>query len=425
LARPFTPLPVQIETLFLSSLGASMDAHGAFQDKREQTGAFVSPDLPNIQHLSSQYGLVGDPANPPSLRTSGFTIARVQRDQAMLTKLRQQTQNAALIPAPLPLTSVPAGSPLTLYADDLVRGYRVDVITNGTTRSLCRRTGTLTLGSVTYNLPTDDASGEGYVKGGATTTPDTDPNRLNVHEAIFGWDGWSLAAQWPGGAISHVPATATAPAGQPVVQNPNTTPGASPLVAATNIQPLPQSLPRLRFGQSYQFRARTVDLAGNSILPSVVNATHASAPVVYGRYEPVVAPALVQNREAVEGESLERMVVRSDLLNPAVEVATCTRHVAPPKIALQSAITHGSFDDLFGTASFDAAYHRARKEAGTFLDTRVWSTGPDPVPTPARSSPRQRHTPTRRPTSAAPLRTWARRRFRRTIAAMPSFLDST
>jgi hypothetical protein len=115
------------------------------------------------------------------------------------------------------------------------------------------------------------------------------------------------------------------------------------------------TLPKLRFGVPYRFRARVADLAGNSLAlqdPSLENDPQVTEPITYWRFEPVDPPTLVQRALLSEGESLERMVVRSNwnktaeayLTTPAFSAAIALpasadfeytavneRHAVPPK----------------------------------------------------------------------------------------------
>ena len=345
---------------------------------------------------SLQYGDVHGtdptPPNPPALRSTGFTIAHTGREQAMANRLQRSTALS---------TSFAAGQSAILYADDLVRGWRVDVIRNSgsstTINSLCRRTGSLTFnGTTVLPLPATDDACEGFVKGGTATTPDPSSPRFCVHEAVFGWDGWSLVAQRPGNTISH-DSTATDPTQmQPVTPANNASPSTFPLVGQSNIVAAPGTLPLLRYGQTYQFRARTVDLAGNSVLPLATDTRHLSAPVTYARFEPVPPPAIVLRNPTIEGEHVERLVVRSG----SAVVTQSMRHIAPPKTSLRMAETHGMLDPLLTSgpgssgpvdagaplapAQIDAAYQVALKESGTFLDAQVYDTSQNPsalVPT--------------------------------------------
>ena len=146
---------------------------------------------------------------------------------------------------------------------------------------------------------------EGFVKGASTTSvPGEADADLYLHEAVFGWDGWSLVAKRPGQAIVDN-------AGDDVGTVDPEPPADFPLV--TTFQPTPGSLPRLRFGRTYRFRARAVDLAGNSVPERDLVDAHQTDPVLFLRFDPVPSPAVLPRRRFTEGESLNRMVIRSTL----------------------------------------------------------------------------------------------------------------
>ncbi len=89
---------------------------------------------------------------------------------------------------------------VTFFADDLVRGYRVDIMDEDENppiwRSLCRRVGAYKFpGSGRDPIPVKD---EGYVKGASTTSGKEEDSDLYFHEVMFRWNGWSLCARKPG-----------------------------------------------------------------------------------------------------------------------------------------------------------------------------------------------------------------------------------
>jgi len=95
----------------------------------------------------------------------------------------------------------------------------------------------------------------------------TDEPIHNVHESLFHWDGWSLVASRPGLAVGPLlggggGGVAGAPPQDGAVTP--TSAGAG-LGFTSTIVPQPGSLPKLRFGTSYQFRCRAVDLCGNDM----------------------------------------------------------------------------------------------------------------------------------------------------------------
>ncbi|SHG23281.1 hypothetical protein [Streptoalloteichus hindustanus] len=289
----------------------------------------------------------------------------------------------------------------TLVAEDLVRGYRVDVgiaDVNGTVHrwhSLCRRRGSYTIrrpGQPPVTIPV--RPDEGNVKASAVTRTAPESTQVYTHQALFGWDGWSLVAPRPGLTINKD--------NQPEAVVPPVSPDV-PL--ATAFTPEPGSLPALRYGRTYRLRARVVDLAGNSADHTATVPHELLAPAItYLRWEPVPQPVVVPTRPFSEGESAERMVIRSTITEEGREIsareyealrsdvpdhsdpsgvdgldrryrAVDHRHVAPPKVALAMAEEHGVFDAAFGPDRPERARARyfasAAREAGSFLDTVV------------------------------------------------------
>ena len=89
--------------------------------------------------------------------------------------------------------------------DDLGRGYRMDVWDDqsGAWHSLSQRLGDYDfLAGPAGTITVADLEDEGFVQLAATESRDeaADPE-LRVHESLFTWDGWSLAAPRPGQTI--------------------------------------------------------------------------------------------------------------------------------------------------------------------------------------------------------------------------------
>ncbi|MGI8573778.1 MAG: hypothetical protein ACR2MA_00220 [Egibacteraceae bacterium] len=364
-------------------------------------------------------------AGLPTLRTGGLALLHSDRAGDLQQRFGRSLQlNGAL----------EAGVPPVFHAEDLTRGYRLDIRDSTAQRWLSAHERVATY-EVADFAPTIDAvrdEGAFQVSLAEPPTPfggQPDPNaEVYVHEALVSWDGWSLAAARPGKSISADP---RAPAeGEPdtqpqrVVNEPLTTMGLSVQTRARA-----GTLPRLRFGRAYRVRVRTVDLAGNGPTPAeadrhldlaatdtpVVPATDAFA---FLRFEPVPPPALVPRARYGEGQSLLRMVVRSDAdrtvdqyteeFNASELVAGGghdlyqahdDRHVAPPKAALQLIELHGCLDDVVGSdgaepdgarrAALQAAYALAAREAGSLDDPSL--PGAEVVELRDDSEPRQRY----------------------------------
>ena len=311
-----------------------------------------------------------------------------------------------------------------LYIEDLLHGYRVDVLaaSHGRWLSLCER-------QVRYRLAADGRDlepvrDEGYVKGASTTSappqvlkeaPAGTPEDHYLHSAMFRWTGWSLVAARPGrrivarnehGQIQEETVTehGSGDAGDVL-------PKQSPLISTA--EALPGSLPKLRFGERYQLRARLVDLAGNSLKlgdVSLEQDAQRTQAIVYQRLEPVDPPALALKQRISEGESVERMVIRSDAGLSTGDYLQQTpyddneptssgfayadvnqRHLVPPKVSQVMAEQHGAFEPAFSGATpaeIRLAYATiAAKEAGTLYHggasvLRITPPKPGQVPPP-------------------------------------------
>jgi hypothetical protein len=307
------------------------------------------------------HGLVRDAPRPEglaALRSAGVAIVRTARAAALQAQL---TRLDTIAPPEQ------QDAPSELYADDVLRGFHVEVqdVTDpppGPWLSVCKREGTYYLlddaGAVLDSFVLAD---EGYVKRSAASSADADTSPLYLHEALVRWTGWSLVAGRPGRRIRWVPGTRTEDGRVVPTQDEEAVPPVpepqAELHLATAFRPPPGTLPKLRFGRRYRFRVPWVDLAGG------VAAKAASAPVsgeiTYRRFEPLAPPALLPLDEYTPGESLEQLVIRSDVdlgaasyvqhvLEPVAGTvpyhATATRHVFPPKTTQQQAEQHRCFD---------------------------------------------------------------------------------
>jgi hypothetical protein len=330
----------------------------------------------------------------PALRTGGFVVTRQQRDAQVVKQFDAAAQHEQ---------ETRSGVPTELWARDVTRGYRVDVqdVDTGRWFSLYDRTGSYVVrrDGVDTRVPDLEPDDEGYAKGSSTTSTKTSTpkdDELYLHEALFGWDGWSMVAKRPG---------------QPIAKDDASIDDDAPLAdfpLITSFEPADGSLPRQRFGRSYRFRARAVDMAANSIDKDRIDKALVTRPHMFLRYDPVPSPAVVPRRRFTEGESLLRMVIRSTLgklpddyvaWDEIVHLVGHTtedtkylvendRHLAPPKTAVQLAEWHGMFDDAlkFGAAQADVNFQFdiAAGEAGSYIDAapRAFVVNPDPNATP-------------------------------------------
>ena len=265
----------------------------------------------------------GDPvhAAPAALRSLGFTVVRRQRAVDTQQKMSRQLQLG---------TQLSGTTPPLLTTEDVMQGLRVEVWddTVKSWYSLHRRLVTaevLDLGVVATDVPED-----GFIQGTtATENGDVAKSPVHVHEGVFGWEGWSLAAPKPGKRVRHQD-------GDEIVEDPDTDPDpVTPVVIHTRVEP--GTLPRLRYGRSYAFRAWGVDLAGNvrphpigppPPPPAAVVAAVASAasslsavtappkglvPLLRGETAAAVLQrGLIAREEATEGTSVEDLTLIGD-----------------------------------------------------------------------------------------------------------------
>jgi hypothetical protein len=334
----------------------------------------------------------GDKQPVAALRSGGLGVSKHGR----ATAVAQDAASAAL--KDQAIRTAATSQNVVLFTEDVLRGYRVDVQAMpggvaGGWHSLCQRHGTYRFIATgdTIDFPDD----EGYVKGASTTSGangESDPDDHYLHESLFRWAGWSLVAPRPGRTLrSQVDETSGVQGEVPTDVTDEAATGGNGL--AVTFVAAKGSLPRLRFGVPYRFRARIVDLAGNSLElndPSLDKDSEVTQPVVYWRFEPIDPPAIVHRARTSEGESLERMVIRSNwnvntkayLTTPDFATARALpasadfeytemneRHAVPPKSSQLQCEQHGLFDAMFADpASIKTAYGIAAREAGTLYD---------------------------------------------------------
>ena len=328
------------------------------------------------QHTRS---MTDDASSLPALRTGGFTIARDARAKRIVGGLDEAAVHEQ---------ARVSGTPAELWAEDVNRGYRLDV------EDLKRPGRWLSLHDRT-----------GRLHGRSEGSPD--PARRGVRQRGFGLvsarrrrrplparDAGRLGRLEPRGEAArsrdhdhrHGEHRAEERDGLPARH-------------AVRCDARHAAAPALR--RTYRFRARLVDLAGNSVRDEAIDPRHVSLEHTFRRFDPVPSPAVVPRRPYTEGESLLRMVIRSTLgvLPPDyVELARIVpfayrdeneRHLAPPIVSQQLAEWHGKFDDGIGKsapqAAIDEQFDVAARESGSFLqaspDASVFNPDPGAAPT--------------------------------------------
>jgi hypothetical protein len=330
---------------------------------------------PNLRPANSP-----DEIGLPALRNGGLSLIKPDRAQHVhLLTIQSYSYNvfAANIDAspilPLAAAEPPPTPTDELFAEDVVRGYRIDVLDDQTNqwRSLCQRVGEYDFGGGLVEAGWQD---EGFVVLGATNKLNPDPadKTMRLGETIITWDGWSLVATRPGQIILDE------------YEDPENTinktdypsnPAVTLFPLSTSFEAAPGTLPRLRYGHTYRLRARMVDLAGNSIFQPgqagfQADQAEKSSQQKYRRFDPVSPPPLVLREAPKEGESLERIVVRSSIHQDAPTIAgqASERHLVPPKASQLMIEQHGLFDGATQMLSDQAAYELAAREAGSLME---------------------------------------------------------
>ncbi|GCD99141.1 hypothetical protein [Embleya hyalina] len=321
-------------------------------------------------------------AAPPTVRTKGLSLVLGDRTR----HLHENFQRAADRQDAL----ADEDTTVVLSAEDLVRGHRLDIFDETRQKWFSlheREIAYDRAGSPGDHL--DTASDEGFFQL-SLATPVTAPGaaqRVHVHEHLVTWDGWALSAPHPGMAVAK---------GDSPERISNTAATTMPLEIETRARP--GSLPRLRFGNSYRIRVRTVDLAGNGptaaeadgLLDQDVLVLPAAGGPVFRRFEAIPPPLLLPRVAFTEGTSAHRLVIRSTAeLTPAQYAETFNasppvsggthapyrevdeRHVVAPKTSLQCAERHGKLDEAIGSGDADArerVYTIASRESGSLDD---------------------------------------------------------
>ena len=331
-------------------------------------------------------------ATLPSMRSGGLQIYVDRRGAAVLDAIAQSKAfNTALESG--------GTQPRPFFAEDLVRGYRLDVWESRTNawHSLHRRAGKYRIGDDEVAFDTDEE--EGFFQL-ATTQPapgavpaDKD---LYVHEVIARWAGWSLSVPFPATALSRHgdPDKAIPPAGDD--PDYRTDEPVTPFKVRATYSVVKGSLPRLRFGSRYRVRARAVDLAGNSLghddtlaagLATLMALPREADGLAYLRYEPVPAPLVVIRDERAitgAGSAVHRLVIRTantslDQDSVGADLTAGDRHIVPPRTSVEMGERHGMFDGPDGKLKTDAATWQlaADRDAGRFAEATITVKGRD------------------------------------------------
>lgn len=361
-----------------------VDVDGAMHKAITTSEVYNSPDpgrsLKPADPDPAPHPEVHDPeATLPSMRSGGLQLYLDGRGETTVDAIAQSKAfNQALESG--------GAQPRPFYAEDLVRGYRLDLWESRTSRwhSLHRRSGAYRIGDDEVAFDSEDEEGF-FQLAAAQPAPGAEPadKDLYVHEIIARWTGWSLSVPLPGKALSRHgdPEKAIPPDGDDPDYRVD-----EPLTAfkvRATYKVTAGSLPTLRFGTRYRVRARAVDLAGNSLrhddplantLALLMALPRDADGVPYLRYDPVAAPLVViRDEEAVTGpgSALHRLVLRTHNATPeqdgdAADLTASDRHIVPPRTSVEMAERLGMLDAADGSLKSDPATYAlaAERDAG-------------------------------------------------------------
>lgn len=302
----------------------------AFEDR----GGERTPDMQ--EKIEAEAGL-------PALRTGGIMLAEKRRDLSLSALFQNSSSMQSTLES--------ASAPPTLYAEDIIRGYRIDILDRevGRWRSLFFRKTDFHFKNTGGGHSTPMEEGMARLAAGGSPD-DNNADIIKISEGLASWTGWSLAAPEPGGLIR-----ADEQDSPPVTEDREESPPGLPLETAYSA--VPGTLPRLRFGRTYAMRARLVDLAGASTAffeGDVQPKGAVSEWLTFRRHEPVEPPALALVKEGSmidrvhDGESMLRLAIRTyndvEAKNSVRTEQVVRRHVVPSRVSHRFAELHGVMD---------------------------------------------------------------------------------
>lgn len=361
------------------------------------TGPLITPSADADYARQLMLATGEDPTALPALTTTGFAVVRNERKKglrARVDRISKKWMDGQKYRRD-------GRSEDALDSNDLLRGFRLDVYESDSPqpgwRSLTRRETTIQVGGSSVVI--DD---EGWTDSAPLVEQETENGvKSKIHENLVSWSGWSLSARRPERTIEtndELNFRGSAAQGNEPRER---------IIAP--YESGKGTLPALRYGRKYRLRVRTVDIAGNSL--SLKEADDrgndaASPELKFLRTNPVVPPVMVTASEHTEGESLERLAVRSNPLAqtypdgreepvpnplhfpgadqtsallkklltglarvPGVESygTVSERYFAPPQTAFSEAERHGKFDALIREKKLDDAFALASREAESLV----------------------------------------------------------
>jgi hypothetical protein len=156
-----------------------------------------------------------------------------------------------------------------------------------------------------------------------------DVTSWRVDDHVVTWAGWSLATPRVGNSTTGDGAVRQ--------REPNALAPGSPTQVVVDYAHVNGTLPKLRYGHTYSFRARTVDLSGNGpALGAVAPAEGVSPQIRFGRLAPLSPPQIVRRESRLDpgvGDLPHVLVIRSELTDTNPQIAPTDRLLFPPRIS--------------------------------------------------------------------------------------------
>lgn len=322
-----------------------LDLEDASAKLAQRADALFGPD-------SDTAGQPEPSAALPALQSAGIAIIHTDRAAATAAMLARQEE-----------IEIAADPPTVLYADDLVRGYRLRLRkdNSATPTYPCRRREQHRIqkpdgGVIQFDVPVADAWASSAV------AVDRARAQLFLQETLVRWEGWALCAPRPDSIVPQTERPGSSP--------PPSVPASKRLPFETTLSVLPRTIPSLRYGSTYRLGLEIADLAGNGPVVSHFDRRLFSLETTYRRYAPILPPLLVRTHpltaESAPGEAIDRLVIRSHNIDvddrDVVTMGGAERHLAAPRMDWLGASIHGVFDSM----SDQAAYDLIDKRNGSF-----------------------------------------------------------
>lgn len=341
-----------------------------------------------VRDISDPDRPASSPVEIPAFVETGIGV--IQRDMASTLMARFARQRTIEDGIDSYVRGISSTAP-TIIPDDYTSGYRIDVRTvdpeTSPFRSLHQRTtadgyefpaapalsivpppdegwSTVSLSSDgTANLSTPFSP---LQYGEVNKRERTDNTIWRAADQFVVWGGWSLSAVKPSRSTTGEGAVEDRDDSRSVAE--------IPADVEVNYRHVNGTLPALRYGTTYQLRARCVDFGGRG--PELADngpAGTTSPPVTFGRLSPVSPPTVVRRSSRPDpgvGDMPDTLVIKSELNQLPAMIPAADRFLFPPAVNQSLVERHGLPDGGNDPAAFAdlAARDAASLESQTIAD---------------------------------------------------------